>query len=421
MKISCLTFLLFIGLYSFSQPNTDVYLFDIMIENGQIQLSNLINISDKNGYDNQPSFINNHTIVYTSTNGTQTDIAEYNINTNETRWVCNTESSEFSPTKIPNKNAVSAIRQGLDGTQKLYQYDLTTGDATPIINNLLIGYHVWATTDVIFTAILENDALSLSKTSLKDNSHTTIQTNIGRSLHKIPNTNLISYIDKSEKEWTVKSFNVTTNESTIITKTLNGSEDMCWTSNGTILMGQNDSLYQFNSNNDEWQLVASLYEFGLENITRININADNTKLVLVADKIKKLAPTLENISWISGTWNGEAFGGVTEEIWSKPLGGSMMASFKLVVDDKVVFYEIEIIREVNNTLILQLKHFNNDLKGWETKDKTIDFPLKELTKNKVVFEGMTFEKISNTEMNIYVDIHNNDGIVENVKFNYKKD
>ena len=84
---------------------------------------------------------------------------------------------------------------------------------------------------------------------------------------------------------------------------------------------------------------------------------------------KHLEPKLENIAWISGTWHGEAFGGKTEEIWSQPSGGSMMATFKLTVNDQVQFYEIEIIREIENDLVLQLKHFNKDLKGWETKDE----------------------------------------------------
>lgn len=142
-------------------------------------------------------------------------------------------------------------------------------------------------------------------------------------------------------------------------------------------------------------------------------------LISFSQEKKKLEPKLENIAWIAGTWHGEAFGGITEEIWSEPSGGSMMATFKLIVDGKVQFYEIEVIRELEDSLILQLKHFGTDLKGWETKDETINFPLKEITENKVVFEGMTFEKISPTEMNIYVDIKNKEEI-ETVKFNYKK-
>jgi hypothetical protein len=135
---------------------------------------------------------------------------------------------------------------------------------------------------------------------------------------------------------------------------------------------------------------------------------------------KILEPKLENIAWIAGTWHGEAFGGITEEIWSEPSGGSMMATFKLIVDEKVQFYEIEVIREIEDSLILQIKHFGSDLKGWETKDETVDFPLREITENKVVFEGMTFEKVSSNEMNVYVDIKNENGTVETVKFNYKK-
>jgi len=134
---------------------------------------------------------------------------------------------------------------------------------------------------------------------------------------------------------------------------------------------------------------------------------------------KTLEPKLENIAWIAGTWHGEAFGGQTEEIWSEPSGGSMMATFKLINDGKVTFYEIEVIREIENSLVLQLKHFGPDLKGWETKDETVDFPLKEITEDKVVFEGMSFEKISANEMNVYVDIKDK-GKVETVKFNYKK-
>lgn len=142
--------------------------------------------------------------------------------------------------------------------------------------------------------------------------------------------------------------------------------------------------------------------------------------ICLAQDTEKLEPKLENIAWIAGNWKGEAFGGQTEEIWSEPSGGSMMATFKLINDGKVVFYEIEIIREIENSLILQLKHFNGDLKGWETKDETIDFPLKYITPNKVVFEGMTFEKVSPQEIKIIVDIKNEDGNVETVTFNYKK-
>lgn len=143
-------------------------------------------------------------------------------------------------------------------------------------------------------------------------------------------------------------------------------------------------------------------------------------LTCKAQTEKKLEPKLENIAWISGSWEGEAFGGKTEEYWGKPSGGSIMGAFKLIVNNKVSFYEFVIIKEVKGSLILQLKHFNDDLTGWETKDKTVDFPLKEITTKKIIFDGLYFEKIYDLEMNIYVDIRQKDGSVETIKFNYKK-
>eukprot|EP00764_Aduncisulcus_paluster_P013814 gnl/Carplike_NY0171/751_a1037_4762.p1 GENE.gnl/Carplike_NY0171/751_a1037_4762~~gnl/Carplike_NY0171/751_a1037_4762.p1 ORF type:complete len:185 (+),score=11.97 gnl/Carplike_NY0171/751_a1037_4762:40-555(+) len=129
--------------------------------------------------------------------------------------------------------------------------------------------------------------------------------------------------------------------------------------------------------------------------------------------------TLGDISWIEGHWKGEAFGGVTEEIWSPPLGGSMMCVFRLIVNGEVNFYEIVTLVEKKETLLLRLKHFHSDLKGWEEKDKTIDFKLVKVTPNKIFFDGFTFEQISKNEINIYVVI-DNQGEKSEVKFNYHR-
>ncbi len=128
---------------------------------------------------------------------------------------------------------------------------------------------------------------------------------------------------------------------------------------------------------------------------------------------------LSEISWLAGHWRGEAFGGITEEIWSPPLGNSMMFSFKLVANNSVVFYELGGITETNDTLLLQLKHFGPDFKGWEEKDETVDFKLVKIKDNRVYFDQFTFEKISDNEINIYVVISENDK-EEEVKFNYKR-
>ena len=96
-----------------------------------------------------------------------------------------------------------------------------------------------------------------------------------------------------------------------------------------------------------------------------------------------------------------------------------MGAFKLVVEGQVQFYEIETISQVNDTLIFRLKHFNKDLTGWEEKDKTVDFKLVKVTDNKVYFNGLTIERLSDKEINIYVAIEHEGNTTEE-KFNYKR-
>lgn len=128
---------------------------------------------------------------------------------------------------------------------------------------------------------------------------------------------------------------------------------------------------------------------------------------------------LSVVKWLSGHWRGRAFGGLIEEVWTPATGGSMMGSFKLIVENQVQFYEIETISEENGTLIFRLKHFNRDLKGWEEKDRTIDFKLVKVTENKVYFNGLTLENISDTQINIYVAIKDKGSTTEE-KFTYTR-
>ena len=421
-KIISVLFSLF-TIVSYSQSNTEVFLFELSTEDGAFILSNLKNISENEGYDNQPSFLDNNTILFASTRNGQTDILKYDLKYNLKSWLNISEGSEYSPLKIPKQNAVSAIRLDKDGTQILRTYDLKNGESEKLIDDIVIGYHTWFNENILVSSVLEEDYLSLYVSNLNTHKNQKIDEYIGRSLHKIPNTELVSYISKkTDSTWVIKSLNPITFETKLITKTLSLTEDMFWLSDGSILMAKDEILYRYQTKKDPtWREVALFKNFGINNISRLTVSPDGKKIAVVGEMVNiKLEPKLENIKWIAGNWKGEAFGGQTEENWSEPSGGSMMATFKLIDNNKVAFYEIEIIREVENSLILQLKHFDNDLKGWETKDETVDFPLKEITANKVVFEGMTFEKINDNEMNVYVDIHQKDGSIETVKFNYKK-
>lgn len=119
-------------------------------------------------------------------------------------------------------------------------------------------------------------------------------------------------------------------------------------------------------------------------------------------------PTVDDLAWIAGHWQGEAMGGSFEETWNPPFGGTMMGMFKFVKNDEVAFYEILNILEENGKLLVRLKHFDKGLVGWEEKDKSIEFPFISMTKNEAIFDGLKFFRVDDDTLKIVVTMKNGD-------------
>lgn len=97
--------------------------------------------------------------------------------------------------------------------------------------------------------------------------------------------------------------------------------------------------------------------------------------------------SIEALAWLSGRWMGEGFGGALEENWNPPLGGAMVATFRMVEDEQPQFYEICVIEPEGNTLVYKVKHFNPGLKGWEEKDRAVAFPAGQAGTQRCLFPG----------------------------------
>ncbi|HKK11474.1 MAG TPA: hypothetical protein VJ945_01500 [Flavobacteriaceae bacterium] len=285
MKCLHILIILLTPLINHAQPNTEVFLFDLNQEHGGFELSNFRNISNNEGYDNQPSFPDNNTMLYSGTRNGQTDIVEYNIANGEKRWVCNTEGSEYSPLKIPGQDAISAIRLDKDGTQLLRKYSLQKGASDVLIDDLVIGYQVWFNETILVATVLEEDYMSLYTSNLKKNQNYRWQKKVGRSLHKIPHSELVSYISKEKDSvWEIKALDPISGNTTYLFNTLPNTEDMCWLSDGTALMANDGVLYGFHMiRDDDWVKLASLSEYGIKNITRLAVSPDGTKLAVLGE------------------------------------------------------------------------------------------------------------------------------------------
>jgi len=285
MKIVKLLFFCLFTSFVFSQSNTEIFLFDLEVNNSIIKLKNAKNISNNEGYDNQPAFLDTRYLVFASTRNGQTDIAKYDMRYNGKIWVNFTEGGEYTPLKIPNKHQISAVRLDKDGKQRLYTYSLSNGESRELINNLVIAYYTWANEHTVVSAVIEDKNLNLYVSNITEGTNRKYATKVGRSFHKIPNSNLVSFISKeNENQWQIKSLNPDTGVTKVIANTITGVEDICWLDENTILSGKDNTLYKLRLRRDnDWKEVADLSSNGITKITRLAINTSATKLLIAGD------------------------------------------------------------------------------------------------------------------------------------------
>ncbi len=127
-----------------------------------------------------------------------------------------------------------------------------------------------------------------------------------------------------------------------------------------------------------------------------------------------------DMAWLAGSWSGTGLGGVSEEIWSRPSGGVMMGAYRLIKDGKPVFYEMMLLVETEGTIVLRLKHFHPNFVGWEEKDKSVDFKFVRKEGNRMYFSGLTFERKSSKELNIFLALRQKDSTVREELFTLKR-
>lgn len=278
---------LLVNVHVWAQTETEVYLFDLEVNNGKPVLTNPKNISNNPGYDNQPSFWDDNTVLFASTRENQTDILQFNVNKGSTSaWLTyTTAGSEYSPLRIPDKNAISAIRLDMDGLQRLYEYNFKTSESTPI-TDLKIGYHVWFNNQILVATVLVDNRMDLVVIDLEKNSQKTVYQNVGRSLHKIPETSLVSFIGKKNNTWQILSLDPITGESNRITNTYDHEEDICWLNKNTIVTGTGKTLLSLDvsSEGSDWETIIEFDQEEINNISRIAISPNSKRLAFVAEE-----------------------------------------------------------------------------------------------------------------------------------------
>ena len=93
-------------------------------------------------------------------------------------------------------------------------------------------------------------------------------------------------------------------------------------------------------------------------------------------------PSVADLFWLSGCWQGRQGTAVIEEMWSKPAGTTMLGLARTVNNNRTVSFEFMQFREQNGTLA-----FLPQPQG----GAQVTFPLKESTTAKFTFENLNHD------------------------------
>ena len=265
-------------------PTTDVWL--VGIENGMP--GNPVKISDGSGYNNQPHFSADGSIIYYTREmpgdtATQTDIAAFQINASATSMLTHTPESEYSPTPIPGREALSFIQADLEQTQLLCSIDLLNSEMKVLFPNIEpVGYHAWFSDTEVAMFIL-GESFTLQTAKLNSAGAQLAADNIGRTLRKLPQTGEVLFVDKNSDPWEIAAFNPKSRTITSVVPLFPGGEDFTIDSNGVYWTGNGGKLYKRTPGSGRWNLVADFRGYGINQISRLAIHLESGQLALVSN------------------------------------------------------------------------------------------------------------------------------------------
>ncbi|HVG29967.1 MAG TPA: hypothetical protein VM864_09735 [Pyrinomonadaceae bacterium] len=280
-------------------PDTEIFVVEMKQGAGGLTFSEPANATKHAGYDNQPGFMpDGQSFLFTSQReNDQTDIFRYDLKTGATTQLTRTPESEYSPTLMPGGKFFSVVRVEADKTQRLWKFPRAGGPAASLAleNVKPVGYHLWLDERTLALFVLGDEKTkqpnTLQLVALKKGAPvaievSTLHTNVGRSLQRVPRRDAFSFVHKTAPdEWLVKIIDVRAHRTELLTKTLPGSEDLAWLPDGSLLMAQDSKLFRFDpAREHSWQQVADFAAAGLRKITRIAVSPKGDRLALVAQQ-----------------------------------------------------------------------------------------------------------------------------------------
>lgn len=74
---------------------------------------------------------------------------------------------------------------------------------------------------------------------------------------------------------------------------------------------------------------------------------------------------IDRLAWMEGGWGDYRNGNHMEEFWSGPAAGTMVGMFRWIKGDDLRFYELIVLEEFEDGVVMRIKHFNRGFEPWE--------------------------------------------------------
>jgi hypothetical protein len=111
--------------------------------------------------------------------------------------------------------------------------------------------------------------------------------------------------------------------------------------------------------------------------------------------------TIADLAWLEGHWIGEMPDGPVEQVILGPKFGHMPGFVRSVSPQGVIFYEISLFAQAEDSVTYKVKHFTPTLVGWEGQDVHIDRPLVDRDADTLFFDGITFLRTGKDSFTVY--------------------
>jgi hypothetical protein len=265
-------------------PATDIYLAPIkLMPMAPAMGPARVATENPGGYDNQPFFgPDARAMLFTSNrDGKQTDIYFVELMTRQIRQFTSTPESEYSPTVMPDDAGISVIRVETDGTQRVWRFDEQGAKPAIVARDVKpAGYHAWVDGKRLAVFVLGQPP-TLQIVDVASGKATVIARDVGRSIHRRPESGTISFAHRVDGRWVVREWVPASGDVRDLIPALEGSgdRDMAWGPDGTLFMTKGGEVHWWRPGQSGWTLLA---DAGIGTLSRLAVSPDGRWMALVA-------------------------------------------------------------------------------------------------------------------------------------------